>query len=79
MNYEIVCSVCLSRHLFILFFISVAHGFIFSQAKSKYWLSLHVFRLAVLSADWCFEERCLVGIGGTLQGGVEGLYLLFSV
>lgn len=71
-------SSSLSRHLFILFFISIAHRFTFSQAKTKYWLSLHVFHLAVFSAEWCCEERCWVGIRGTLRGGVQGLYLVYE-
>ena len=71
-------SFSLSRYLFILLFISIAHGFVLSQAKTKYWLSLHVSHLAVLSLKWCFEEKCWVGIGGTLQGGVKCLYLLLN-
>lgn len=54
-------------------------GLSFLKQRKNSWISLHVFHLAVFSAEWCWEERGWVGIGGMLQGGVKGLYLLFSI
>lgn len=47
------------------------------QRQSADFPNMYVFLLAVFGAELCCEERCWVGIGGTLQGGVEGLYLYF--